>query len=287
MPVWSYKERIKDIGRLRECVNVADCVFCGSAMLPNDYGHWPPAGDPWMYGRFETRCSGYCTSCGWWATRVFVTKVSRGKCGRFVSVERGAAGRLKGLDLTEISTPLDEVRGFLLAKYKARFGMNWRLFEETVADVFRLFGYRPRVTGRSNDGGIDVILDGRSDSLIGVQVKRYKNDIEASQIRELTGALVQQGITRGVFVTTSNFKPGAVKCAGLSSARGTPIQLVDAERFYDALRITKLREGFTSIVDVTGGEPELVVVRKTKERKPLSETPEYDPGKEALLGLSR
>ena len=172
-----------------------------------------------------------CPICGWWTTfRETITT------GRMVEVRAYAAiGALKVLDLTDVQAPLDEVRSYLAAKYESRFQLNPRLFEETVASVFRDIGYAARVTAYSGDDGIDVILDGPTGDTIGVQVKRYREKITVAQIRELTGALVINGLTRGIFVTTSDFQSGAQRTAALSLQHGVAIELVNAKRFFDAL----------------------------------------------------
>lgn len=86
------------------------------------------------------------------------------------------------------------------------FEAHPKLFEDVVCSVFRDFGWNARVTACSGDDGIDVVLDGESDSTVGVQVKRYKKEkkIEAEQIRSLAGALLVNGHTKGIFVTTSS-----------------------------------------------------------------------------------
>ena len=95
------------------------------------------------------------------------------------------------------------------------------------------------MTAYSHDGGIDVILaDG--ETRIGVQIKRWRNRIEAEQIRSQMGAMVQAGLTRGMFVTTS-FRSGAFKTADRYTSLGTPITLVDAPRFFDALGFSQTR----------------------------------------------
>ncbi len=127
----------------------------------------------------------------------------------------GAIGCLKELDLTDVSVPLDDVRQYLLAKKDSVYEAHPKLFEDVVCSVFKDFGWDARVTAYSGDDGIDVVLDGHADNTVGVQVKRYKkqNKIEAEQIRSLAGALVVNGHTRGVFVTTSSFRKGAWQTA--------------------------------------------------------------------------
>ena len=154
----------------------------------------------------------------------------------------GGVAALRLLDLRDINAPLAEVRAYLAARYEQRFTMNATLFEKTVASVFRGLGFEARAVGRSGDDGIDVVLDGPDGSTIGVQVKRYTGRIGVHQIRELTGALVINRLTRGIFVTTSDFESGAPRTAALWSPR-KPIDLYNADRFYDALKLSQLQEG--------------------------------------------
>ena len=144
------------------------------------------------------------------------------------------------MDLADIKVPIEEVRAYLLAKYDARFTLHPRLFEETVASVFRTLGYAADVTAYSHDGGIDVILR-KSREVIGVQVKRYKNRIKVEQINSLAGALLRSDITKGMFVTTSSFQSGAPAAASEFEKRGYQIELIDAARFFDALKLARRR----------------------------------------------
>jgi restriction system protein len=152
----------------------------------------------------------------------------------------GSAGALRLLTSPNLDLPLDELRKYLAAQYESRFAVHPRLFEETVASVFRDLGYRTRVTGYSHDDGIDVVMDGPGDQIIGVQVKRWKNSVTVEQIRAFAGALILGGMTKGMFVTTSGFQSGVPGTAGRFAARGIPIELLNAQRFYDALRVAQI-----------------------------------------------
>jgi hypothetical protein len=121
------------------------------------------------------------------------------------------------------------------------------LFEEVVASVFRDLEYKVVVTGFSADGGVDIVLHGSSDHVVGVQVKRYRSEIKAEQIRSLAGALVLGGQTRGVFVTTSDFSRGAKDTARKYSELGVQIELINAQAFYDALGLVERQK--TSEID--------------------------------------
>lgn len=155
----------------------------------------------------------------------------------------GAIGSLLELDPTDIGVPLAELRNHLMRRADALYKVHPRRFEELVCSVFRDLGYNARATAYSGDGGVDVILEESSGSSIGVQVKRYAKSrrIEAEQIRSLVGALLVNGHTQGIFVTTSSFRKGARAAAGKTARIGYPIELLDAERFLQALGIAQIK----------------------------------------------
>lgn len=189
---------------------------------------------------FEERLR-VCPLCGWWIA--FRETVS---CGPIVEVNTfGGVGGLKILDMSDVNAPLSEVRQYLTARFETRFTISPRLFEQTVASVFSDLGYSTRVTAYSGDDGIDVILDGKNGDMIGVQVKRYRDRIAVAQIRELIGALVINRLTKGFFVTTSDFQSGAQRTANLALQQGVRVELVNASEFYEALKIAQ-RKRYTS-----------------------------------------
>lgn len=187
-----------------------------------------------------------CSICGWWHAQRWV-KIEEYRRPQFIDIHYGASASLRELDLTDIRTPIEEVRSFLAARFEQRFELHPRIFEETVASVFRDHGFQADVTAYSADGGIDVILQRGTDT-IGVQVKRYKNAIEVEQIRSLAGALVLKGLTHGMFITTSSFQPGAHSAVQDYCSRGYEIELMDSGRFYDALKLAQ-REMYGSFED--------------------------------------
>lgn len=178
-----------------------------------------------------------------------------------MSVYYSAAGLLRGLDIPDISVPLAEIRSFLNGRYAERFFIDPSRLETTVAAVFSGLDFRSRVVGAAGDGGIDVVLDGPDNITIGVQVKRYKNKIEAHQIREFAGALFIKDMIKGIFVTTSDYTSGAKSVSDLSAIRGIPIELYNAERFFDAMKIAH-------IPSFRNPEARLVLTCITKERDP-------------------
>lgn len=251
MSIWSFDSVVKDEDAIRVGMELSDCLFCNSQMqfledeevkIEPAHRSWSPAladGIDSFYRKFVVRI---CPVCGWWNAKDFTrskpfdpTEIRT----LITDTLKGQIGNLKELDLKDQSIPIEEIRSYLAAKYSSRFTIDPLKFEEVVASVYKDLGYQPRITARSGDGGIDIILDGPDDSLVGIQVKRSKNKIKAEHIRALAGALCLNGMTHGIFVTTSTFQPGAERSAMLAQIRGVPIALVDAEHFFDALGIAQ------------------------------------------------
>jgi restriction system protein len=100
----------------------------------------------------------------------------------------------------------------LLARTRA---MSPSAFEQLIIDLLVKIGYggshrdAAERLGRSGDGGIDGVI--REDRLgldaIYIQAKRYGEDstVGAPAVQGFAGALLSNGATKGVFVTTSRF----------------------------------------------------------------------------------
>jgi len=96
-------------------------------------------------------------------------------------------------------------------------------FEQLVIDLLFAMGYggsraeAARVTQKSNDGGIDGIIneDRLGLDVIYIQAKRYQAEstIGRKEIQSFVGALAGQQANKGVFITTSDFKKTAVEYA--------------------------------------------------------------------------
>lgn len=245
MSIWLYSAQSGH--NLEDLVVRTSCLFC-STLLDRyfDDEENEITFEELNYGLsdgFRTRADaviGICPVCGWWKYGVSTTFPPFGEDSYVASSHSVKHGILKALDLSDLKIPLEEVRSYLAAHFEARFDLHPRAFEEVVASVFRDQGYSALVTAYSGDGGIDVIMEGPEGKTIGVQVKRYKSRISVEQIRELTGALVIGGYTKGIFVTTSGFQAGVEETVKRSESRGYPIELYDAERFYGALKIAQV-----------------------------------------------
>ncbi|MFD6971068.1 restriction endonuclease [Streptomyces sp. NPDC059979] len=119
------------------------------------------------------------------------------------------------------------------------FVMDPIAFENLVAELFRAMGMEAVTTQRSGDGGVDVeavdpapIRGGR----IVVQVKRYRNTVPPTAVRDLYGTVQDKGANKGVLVTTASFGPGSY-----TFANGKPLELVPGTDLVDLLRQYGLR----------------------------------------------
>lgn len=90
-------------------------------------------------------------------------------------------------------------------------------FEQLVVEVLVAMGYggtlqdAGQAIGKSGDGGIDGVI--KEDRLgldsIFIQAKRWTNNVQTPEIQKFAGALLGRGANRGVFITASDFSPGA------------------------------------------------------------------------------
>lgn len=102
-------------------------------------------------------------------------------------------------------------------------------FENLVAELFRAMGMEAVTTQRSGEGGVDVealdpapIRGGR----IVVQVKRYRNTVPPTAVRDLYGTVQDKGANKGVLVTTGVLRAGVVHLRTFDALPGGADRLV-------------------------------------------------------------
>jgi restriction system protein len=107
-------------------------------------------------------------------------------------------------------------------------------FESLVVDLLLKMGYgnledSGKVTKKSGDGGIDGVIkqDELGLDMIYIQAKRWDKNSTVSRpdIQKFAGALLGEGATKGVFITTANFAKPAVEYA--KSVPNAKIILID------------------------------------------------------------
>ncbi len=90
--------------------------------------------------------------------------------------------------------------------------MNWRDFENLIRELFEKEfsdnGSEVKITRTSKDGGVDVVVfdsDPIKGGKIIIQAKRYTNLVGVSAVRDLYGTVMNEGATKGILVTTSDY----------------------------------------------------------------------------------
>lgn len=94
--------------------------------------------------------------------------------------------------------------------------MDWQDFEHLIREIFEkefsTNGGEVKVTQASRDGGVDAIAfdpDPIRGGKIVIQAKRYTNTVGVAAVRDLYGTVVNEGATKGILVTTTDYGPDA------------------------------------------------------------------------------
>lgn len=98
-------------------------------------------------------------------------------------------------------------------------------FEALIQNLFTSMGLEARQTQASRDGGVDCVAWDPCPIFGGkvvIQAKRYKNTVGVSAVRDLYGALQNEGASKGILVTTSGYGQ-----ASFEFAKNKPIELID------------------------------------------------------------
>jgi restriction system protein len=256
MAIFEHKGVWRDKGYLdaawKKIKDLELCVYCkGFAILRPLHGldeEWDDGSS--HFNRYDmVSC---CDNCGWWFAQRKLYETVHAECYCDVYC---AAGNVFPLASIDGDDSVETARRELLKNWERTKGVvDPRTLEEIVASVFRSLGYHAWATAYSNDGGIDVVLE-HAGKKHGVQVKRYKNNIAVEEIRSFAGALLLNGLPSGVFVTTCDYQRGCHTAVEGYEALGMPIELVNGQRFFQALDI-KRREPYEKWSELFDGDPQ-------------------------------
>ena len=90
--------------------------------------------------------------------------------------------------------------------------IDWLDFENLIRELFEKEfssnGGEVKITQASRDGGVDAVAfdpDPIRGGKIVIQAKRYTNVVGVSAVRDLYGTVLNEGATKGILVTTSNY----------------------------------------------------------------------------------
>lgn len=133
--------------------------------------------------------------------------------------------------------------------------MSWEDFEHLVRELFekefRSRGGEVRVTQSSRDEGVDAVAfdpDPISGGKIVIQAKRYTRTVGVSAVRDLYGTVMNEGASKGILVTTSDYGPDAHKFA-----TGKPLTLLNGGHLLHLLH----RHGYGARIDLAEARREL------------------------------
>jgi restriction system protein len=103
--------------------------------------------------------------------------------------------------------------------------IEWKRFEMLCAHLFEQAGFEARMQSHGADGGVDIWLHSRhaEGPVAVVQCKHWlTRQVGVKEVRELLGVMTANKVSRGTFVTTSNFSADAEQFA-----RDNGIHLLD------------------------------------------------------------
>jgi restriction system protein len=160
----------------------------------------------------------------------------------------------KGISAASLSslTPIPPV--IVMEKYDKRFieakaiagqldgsvnlaSMDWGDFEHLIRELFEQEfasnGGEVKVTRARSDGGVDAIAfdpDPIRGGKIVIQAKRYTNTVGVSAVRDLYGTVMNEGATKGILVTTSDYGSDSY-----NFAKDKPITLLNGNNLLSLL----------------------------------------------------
>lgn len=100
--------------------------------------------------------------------------------------------------------------------------MDGHQFEFFLKALFKVLGYKPKLTGKSHDFGADLILEGRN--RIVIQAKRYgfKKKVGLSAVQEVYAAQAFYKAHEAWVITNSHFTRGAKELANACHVKLLP-----------------------------------------------------------------
>ncbi len=128
--------------------------------------------------------------------------------------------------------------------------ISWDDFEHLVRELFEKEflgrGGEVKVTQSSSDGGVDAIAfdpDPIRGGKIVIQAKRYPRTVGVAAVRDLYGTVMNEGASRGILVTTSDYGPDAYRFAS-----DKPLALLNGANLLHMLE----KHGYKAKIDIAG-----------------------------------
>lgn len=207
--------------------NTTQCPYCGSALneTRSEWDDFNEAND----------VHDECRSCCWWRHKVIPNHYFIGdtRIGTLTQAKRS------GLP-TDVRAAIEEINRIPERLYE----LDPARFERLVGQVLSALYDSPVIyTGRTHDGGVDLVLLETGGGHVPVQVKRRARGARVegvSLIREFRGALLLKGWDKGIVVSTADhFSLFAEDAARPRPEHLVPqaVDLIDARRLLDILGV--------------------------------------------------
>ena len=133
--------------------------------------------------------------------------------------------------------------------------IDWQDFENLIREIFEkefnTTGGEVKITRATRDGGVDAVAfdpDPIRGGKIVIQAKRYTNTVGVSAVRDLYGTILNEGATKGILVTTSNYGNDAY-----NFAQGKPITLMNGANLLYLLE----KHGYHAKIDLKEAKEQL------------------------------
>jgi len=175
----------------------------------------------------------------------------------FKSLKGVGSSKLSGLSPVPPIMPLHREDGRFIAAYEVAntlngsvniAAMDWVDFEHLIRELFEKefssTGGEVRVTQASRDGGVDAVAfdpDPIRGGKIVIQAKRYTNTVGVGAVRDLYGTVLNEGATKGILVTTSDYGPDSY-----AFANGKPLVLISGANLLHMLE----KHGYGAKIDI-------------------------------------
>jgi len=139
--------------------------------------------------------------------------------------------------------------------------MDWQDFENLIRELFEKefssAGGEVKITRASRDEGVDAVVfdpDPLRGGKIVIQAKRYTNVVGVAAVRDLYGTVVNEGATKGILVTTTDYGPDAYKFA-----QDKPLTLLNGSNLLHLLE----KHGHKAKIDITEAKKILAEQKET------------------------
>ncbi len=137
---------------------------------------------------------------------------------------------------------VDKIDGLNIAS------IDWKDFENLIRELFEKEfcedGTEIKITQASRDGGVDAVMfdpDPIKGGKIVIQAKRYTNIVGVSAVRDLYGTVVNEGATKGILITTSNYGSDSYEFA-----KDKPLTLLNGSNLLHLLE----KNGYKAYIDI-------------------------------------